>query len=47
MIGDTFEADIMGAERVGMHTIFFNYRKQIVPERYTVVNQLLELRTHL
>lgn len=47
MIGDTFEADIIGAERVGMRTIFFNYRKQEIPERYTVVNKLLELRAHL
>jgi len=27
MIGDTFDADIIGAEGVGMDTIFFNYRK--------------------
>nr|WP_311195762.1 HAD hydrolase-like protein [Antarcticibacterium sp. 1MA-6-2] len=25
MVGDNYEADIMGAENVGMKTIFFDY----------------------
>jgi putative hydrolase of the HAD superfamily len=47
MIGDTFEADILGAEKVGMDTLFFNYRKDNVPETYKVVNQLTEIKLHL
>ncbi|MFI8379297.1 YjjG family noncanonical pyrimidine nucleotidase [Leeuwenhoekiella sp. NPDC079379] len=27
MIGDTYEADILGAKNIGMRTIFFNYHK--------------------
>ena len=47
MIGDTFEADIEGAENVGMDTIFYNYRKENVPDKYKVVNHLNEIRSHL
>ena len=44
MIGDTFEADIKGAQAVGMHTVFFNYHKEVVSNEYTVIHQLEELR---
>jgi putative hydrolase of the HAD superfamily len=47
MIGDTFEADILGAEAVGMKTLFYNYRKEEIPERYPLVNHLLEIKSHL
>lgn len=47
MIGDTFEADILGAEKVGMQTLFFNYRKDNVPENYAVVDSLPEIKSHL
>lgn len=47
MIGDTFEADILGAEKVGMHTLFYNYRNDIVPATYRVVKDLVEIKTHL
>jgi len=44
MIGDTFDADILGAEGVGMGTIFFNYRKEIPKNGYKVVDYLLEIK---
>ena len=44
MIGDTFDADILGAEGVGMDTIFFNYRKEIPKNGYKVVDYLLEIK---
>ena len=44
MIGDTFDADIIGAEGVGMDTIFFNYRKEIPKSGYKVVDYLLEIK---
>ena len=47
MIGDTFEADILGAENVGMHHIFYNYRKQKIPKNYTTIDHLLEIKSYL
>ncbi|PQB04958.1 YjjG family noncanonical pyrimidine nucleotidase [Aureitalea marina] len=47
MIGDTFEADILGAEEVGMQTIFINYHKENIPINYTCVDQLWELDAFL
>lgn len=47
MIGDTFEADILGAESVGMETLFYNYRNDKVPAKYKVVNNLAEIKKHL
>ena len=44
MIGDTFDADILGAEGVGMDTIFFNYRKETPKDGYKVVDYLLEIK---
>jgi len=47
MIGDTFEADILGAEGIGMKTLFYNYRKEEIPSKYLLVNHLLEIKNHL
>jgi len=47
MIGDTFEADILGAENVGMKTMYYNYRKESIPKKYIVVDHLLEIKRHL
>lgn len=47
MIGDTFEADILGAESVGMQSLFYNYRKEEIPANYASVNHLLDIKTHL
>ena len=47
MIGDSFEADILGAEAVGMKTLFYNYRKEQVPSGYKLINSLLEIKNHL
>jgi len=47
MIGDTFEADILGAEAVGMKTLFYNYRKVVIPSKYIVVDSLDEIKNHL
>ncbi len=44
MIGDTFEADILGAEKVGMQTLYYNYRKEKIPSQYTLVDKLLEIK---
>ncbi len=47
MIGDTFEADILGAEAVGMQTLFYNYRNDNVPSNYKFVNKLPEIKKYL
>ena len=47
MIGDTYEADIIGAENVGMQTICFNYHKLVLPETNIVIDDLLEIKKHL
>lgn len=47
MIGDSFEADIIGAEKAGMHTLFFNYKKEIVNKPYFSVNELSEIKNYL
>ena len=47
MIGDSFEADILGAKNVGMHTLFFNYRKEAVLEPDFVIHELSEIKNHL
>ena len=44
MIGDTFEADILGAEAVGMDTIFYNYHKDVQRSGSKVVERLLEIK---
>lgn len=47
MIGDTYEADIMGARKIGMQTILFNYHKETPGPDDRVVNQLVEILDHL
>jgi putative hydrolase of the HAD superfamily len=46
MIGDSFEADVLGAEKVGLHTVFFNYRNETVTTDHrniSTLNELMEL----
>jgi putative hydrolase of the HAD superfamily len=44
MIGDTFEADVLGAQNAGMETIFYNYRNDPHPVGYKTVDALLDLK---
>jgi putative hydrolase of the HAD superfamily len=43
MIGDSLEADIEGALKVGMHAVHFMPLKQINPTHYKEIEQLEEL----
>lgn len=43
MIGDNFEADILGAEEVGMKTILYNYYKKKFSPEYHQVLEMKEL----
>ena len=47
MIGDSFEADILGGENVGLQTLFYNYRNEQVPNKYEFVSNLLDIKNHL
>lgn len=47
MVGDTFEADILGAEAVGMHTLFYNYWSVDVPTQYKIIGNIQEIKLHL
>ena len=47
MIGDSFEADIVGAENAGMYTLFFNYKNEEVGTPYLSINELSEIKNHL
>lgn len=47
MIGDSLEADILGARAVGFHTLFFNCNgEETSPEELTI-NTLLEIKRYL
>lgn len=47
MVGDTFEADILGAEAIGMHTLFYNYWSVEVPAEYSIISNIREIKLHL
>ncbi len=47
MIGDNFEADIMGAKNYGMKAILYNYYKSSYPEDHHQVIQMMELKKYL
>lgn len=43
MIGDSYEADVLGAKRLGFSTIFFNYRKLSVSNGELQVQDLAQI----
>lgn len=47
MIGDTYEADILGAKNMGMKVLYFNYRNENIPSDIQKIDSLLELKSHL
>ena len=47
MIGDSLEADIIGAQKAGMHTLFFNYRNEMVTAPHFAISELSEIKKHL
>lgn len=47
MIGDNWEADIMGAKNVGMQVIYCNFDNQSVDESILSVTSLLEIKKYL
>ena len=47
MIGDSFEADILGAKNIGMEVIFFDVHKTTIKEDIKQVNTLVSLKHYL
>lgn len=47
MIGDTYDADILGAKGVEMRSICFNYHKASMPAEQLVIDKLLEIKKYL
>jgi len=47
MIGDSFEADIVGAKNVGMKTVFFNPQKKIQQQESAEIQHLADLKNIL
>lgn len=47
MIGDSLEADIIGAKNAGMNTLFFNYRNENVADNFFAINELSEIKNFL
>jgi putative hydrolase of the HAD superfamily len=47
MIGDNLEADIIGAQHIGMQTIFFNIHNEPVSNGDISIAKLIEIKQHL
>lgn len=47
MIGDNFEADILGAEKIGMKAILYNYYKREFSPDYLQVLEMKEIASYL
>ena len=47
MIGDNIEADVLGAMKVGMRAIHYNFDNQINNHNIISINKLIELKQHL
>ncbi|MDH3321731.1 MAG: YjjG family noncanonical pyrimidine nucleotidase [Flavobacteriaceae bacterium] len=47
MIGDNFQADILGAKSAGMHTIFCEFNGEVATEPVMSVSKLMQLKTYL
>jgi len=47
MIGDNYEADILGALNIGLDAICFNYHNSIIPSEIKQVSSLIEIKRFL
>lgn len=47
MVGDSYEADIIGGERVGMRCLFFDYYNRMEEYNTPTIRKLYELRSYL
>lgn len=47
MIGDNYEADILGANNIGMDTIFFDVTNQSCDNNIKQIDNLIHLKNYL
>ena len=47
MIGDNFEADILGAKNIGMHTIFCKFNNEVATKKVITVSKLEQIKNYL
>lgn len=47
MIGDSFEADIKGAQKIGMKTLFFNHRNEKIKNSQKFITHLEDIKRYL
>jgi putative hydrolase of the HAD superfamily len=47
MIGDSYEADILGAKNIGMDVVFFDLRNMTVDANIRQINNLIQLKNYL
>lgn len=47
MIGDNYEADIIGAHEFGIATICFNYHQEVIAKEFVEINKLSEVKKYL
>jgi len=47
MIGDNYEADILGAESLGFKTICFNYHQEELPKKTIQVPELKQIKNYI
>ncbi len=47
MIGDNYEADILGAERLGMKTLCYNYHNENLPNTTRQISELIGIKKYI
>ncbi len=47
MIGDSYEADILGAKNIGMEVVFFDVHNTIIDGNIKQINNLIQLKEYL
>ena len=47
MIGDSLEADVLGARAVGLHTLHFNAHNDPSHEHGEIIDDLIEIKAYL
>ena len=47
MIGDNYEADILGALNIGLDAICFNYHKETIAPDIKIIDHLLDIKKYL
>lgn len=47
MIGDSYEADILGAKNIGMHTLFYTSKEDYIKVKSHKINKLKQIKNYL